>query len=45
LRPLVYEQARLRGWPLRELSRSLHSLEDIFVHVTRSRRDAEEEDH
>ena len=44
LRPLVYEQARLRGWPLRELSRSLHSLEDIFVHVTRSRRDAEEED-
>jgi ABC-2 type transport system ATP-binding protein len=44
LRPLVYEQARLRGWPLRELSRSQHSLEDIFVHVTRSRRDAEEED-
>jgi ABC-2 type transport system ATP-binding protein len=44
LRPLVYEQARLRSWPLRELSRSRHSLEDIFVHVTRSRRDVEEED-
>jgi hypothetical protein len=41
LRPLVYEQVRLRSWPLRELSCRRHSLEDIFVHVTRP--DAEEE--
>ena len=36
LRALVFEQVRLRGWLLRELSRTQHSLEDIFVHVTRS---------
>jgi len=30
-----------RGWPLRELTRSRHSLEDIFVRVTRP--DKEEE--
>ncbi len=35
LRPFIYEQAQLRGWPLRELTRSRHSLEDIFVHVLR----------
>jgi ABC-2 type transport system ATP-binding protein len=41
LRPLVFEQVRLRGWPLRELSRTQHSLEDIFVHVTRPGREEE----
>ena len=35
VRPLVFEQVRARGWALRELSRAHHSLEDIFVHITR----------
>jgi ABC-2 type transport system ATP-binding protein len=43
LRPLVFEQVRVRGWALRELSRHHHSLEDIFVHVTRPERDEDEE--
>ena len=43
LRPLVFEQVRARGWALRELSRAHHSLEDIFVHITRP--DGEEETH
>src|SRR5438309_7315866 len=41
LRPLVFEQARLRGWALRELSRAHHALEDIFVHITRPDREEE----
>jgi ABC-2 type transport system ATP-binding protein len=41
LRPLVFEQVRVRGWTLRELSRAQHSLEDIFVHITRSDREEE----
>ena len=43
LRPLVFEQVRAHGWALRELSRAHHSLEDIFVHITRP--DGEEETH
>jgi ABC-2 type transport system ATP-binding protein len=35
LRPLVFETARQNGWALRELTRSRHSLEDIFIHLTR----------
>jgi len=35
LRPQIFELAKARGWPLRELTRTRHSLEDIFVHVTR----------
>jgi ABC-2 type transport system ATP-binding protein len=35
LRPFIYELARKHGWPLRELTRSRHSLEDIYVQVTR----------
>jgi ABC-2 type transport system ATP-binding protein len=35
LRPAVFEIVRARGWKLRELTRSRHSLEDIFVRVTR----------
>src|SRR3989454_6638537 len=41
LRQLIYATAAGRGWPLRELTRSRHSLEDIFVKVTRP--DKEEE--
>ena len=35
LRALVFGLARDRGWTLRELTRSRHSLEDIYVQVTR----------
>lgn len=41
LRPQVYALARERGWPLRELTRSRHTLEDIYVQVTQP--DEEEE--
>lgn len=41
LRPQVFALVRERGWLLRELSRSRHSLEDIFVHVTRQDREEE----
>ncbi len=34
LRPLVFALVRERGWYLRELTRSRHSLEDIYVRVT-----------
>ena len=35
LRPAVFMLARERGWVLRELTRSRHSLEDIYVQVTK----------
>jgi ABC-2 type transport system ATP-binding protein len=35
LRPLIFALAHERGWSLRELTRSRHSLEDIYVQVTR----------
>src|ERR1700744_499094 len=35
LRPLIFAAARDRGWYLRELTRNRHSLEDIYVKVTR----------
>jgi ABC-2 type transport system ATP-binding protein len=35
LRPLIFTLARERNWSLRELTRSRHSLEDIYVQVTR----------
>lgn len=38
LRDRVYEEVRERGWRLRELTFSRHSLEDIFVHLTRAER-------
>ena len=41
LRPYIFALARDRGWVLRELTRSRHSLEDIYVRVTRP--DEEEE--
>ena len=37
LRPLVYAEVRENGWPLRELTRSRQSLEDIFIHLTRGK--------
>ena len=42
LRPSVFLLARERGWMLRELTRSRHSLEDIYVQITKP--DEEEED-
>ncbi len=41
LRPHIFALARERGWPLRELTRNRHSLEDIYVELTRP--DEEEE--
>jgi ABC-2 type transport system ATP-binding protein len=35
LRLLVFNLCRVNGWPLRELTRSRHSLEDIYIQVTR----------
>jgi ABC-2 type transport system ATP-binding protein len=35
LRPLVFQLVREHNWPLRELTRSRHSLEDVYVQVTR----------
>jgi len=35
LRPLVFDLVCRRGWTLRELTRSQHSLEDIYVQVTK----------
>ncbi len=35
LRPRVADLVRERGWPLRELTRTRHSLEDIYIRVTR----------
>jgi ABC-2 type transport system ATP-binding protein len=35
LRPQVFDLVRQHGWGLRELTRSRHSLEDIYVRVTR----------
>jgi ABC-2 type transport system ATP-binding protein len=35
LRPLVFQLARENGWALRELTRSRHSLEDVYVQVTK----------
>jgi hypothetical protein len=34
----VFETARQNGWALRELTRSRHSLEDIFIHLTRKQK-------
>ncbi len=35
LRPLIFALAKERGWIIRELTRSRHSLEDIYVRITR----------
>jgi len=36
LRPRIYELCQTRGWRLRELTRSRHTLEDIYLKVTRT---------
>ena len=41
LRFQVFELVRQRGWQLRELTRSRHSLEDIYVRVTRPEEEEE----
>jgi ABC-2 type transport system ATP-binding protein len=41
LRPVIFSLVRDRGWSLRELTRNRHTLEDIYVQVTRP--DEEEE--
>jgi ABC-2 type transport system ATP-binding protein len=40
LRPHIFALARDRGWSLRELTRSRHSLEDIYVEVTNPEEEA-----
>jgi ABC-2 type transport system ATP-binding protein len=35
LRPAIFELVSKRGWILRELTRNHHSLEDIYIQVTR----------
>jgi ABC-2 type transport system ATP-binding protein len=39
LRPMIFDQARAQGWTLRELTRSRHTLEDIFVQVVRAEKE------
>jgi ABC-2 type transport system ATP-binding protein len=41
LRPQVFALALERGWALRELTRSRHSLEDIYVRITGPNEDEE----
>jgi gliding motility-associated transport system ATP-binding protein len=42
LRPRIFSLARERGWDLRELTRNRHTLEDIYVQVTRPPEEEEE---
>jgi ABC-2 type transport system ATP-binding protein len=42
LRPAIFALAQERGWVMRELTRSRHSLEDIYVQVTRPIEEEEE---
>jgi ABC-2 type transport system ATP-binding protein len=39
LRPIVFDLVRERGWALRELTRGRHTLEDIFIKLTRGERE------
>ena len=43
LRPAIFSLAQERGWIMRELTRSRHSLEDIYVQVTRPTEEEEGE--
>ena len=43
LRPRVFTAISAKGWNLRELTRSRHSLEDIFVRVTRGQKEEDQE--
>jgi hypothetical protein len=42
LRPVVFDATLAHGWTLRELTRPRHSLEDIFMQITRTDREEEE---
>ena len=42
LRAAIFALARERGWYLRELTRNRHSLEDIYVRVTRPEKEDED---
>jgi ABC-2 type transport system ATP-binding protein len=41
LRPQIFTLVQQRGWKLRELTRNRHSLEDIYVQVTRPNEEEE----
>lgn len=41
LRQLTFDVVRENGWAMRELTRNRHSLEEIFVHLTRGRKEDE----
>jgi ABC-2 type transport system ATP-binding protein len=41
LRPMIFSLVREHGWVLRELTRSRHSLEDIYVQVTKPNEEEE----
>ncbi|HUB87372.1 MAG TPA: ABC transporter ATP-binding protein [Verrucomicrobiae bacterium] len=43
LRPAIFSLAREHGWMLRELTRSRHTLEDIYVQVTKPNEEEENE--
>jgi ABC-2 type transport system ATP-binding protein len=36
IRSEVFERVRAQGWPLRELTRTRHTLEDIYMHIIRA---------
>jgi hypothetical protein len=36
LRPLIFDIAKQRGWKIRELTQKRHSLEDIYMRLTRA---------
>jgi hypothetical protein len=41
LRPQIFTLVCQRGWKLRELTRSRHTLEDIFVKIIRASKEEE----
>ncbi len=41
LRPLIFALVQKHGWALRELTRNRHSLEDIYIQVTRPEEEEE----
>jgi len=43
LRPAIFSLGQERGWIIRELTRSRHSLEDIYVQVTKPTEEEESE--
>ncbi|MCX6881239.1 MAG: ABC transporter ATP-binding protein, partial [Verrucomicrobia bacterium] len=39
LRPLIHQWACTQRWPLRELTHGRHTLEDVFVKITRTEKE------